>query len=137
MENLRKEARMMQDTRIIAYFRQCLPREMNFSSQKEFAETLASIPSNEIPLSNVEVKRNYHQVLTGSIVGLGVSCSALTETSTPWCVGLGIVRAFDYVKGQLFLLTPVPPNALQNVQLIMQSTIEIPACLQQVQHLNA
>ncbi|XP_020588694.1 polynucleotide 5'-hydroxyl-kinase NOL9-like isoform X2 [Phalaenopsis equestris] len=137
---MKKEACMLRDIRIIAYFRQCLPREMNFLNHKEFCDQLASVPLKEIPLSRVQVKHNCCQVvssvvsqgLNASIVGLAVRSSAIAENNTPWCIGLGIVRAVDSSKDQLYLLTPVAPSTLKKVELIIQSTIDIPICLQQI-----
>ncbi|KAH0464629.1 hypothetical protein IEQ34_007415 [Dendrobium chrysotoxum] len=139
-EIMRKEARMLRDIRLIAYFRQCLPREMNFLNHKEFCDKLASVPLNGIPLSSVQVMHNDCQVvssvasqgLNASIVGLAVKSSVLAENNTPWCVGLGIIRAVDPSKDQLYLLTPVYPSTLKKVDLVIQSTIDIPLCLQQV-----
>ncbi|KAL0920891.1 hypothetical protein M5K25_007907 [Dendrobium thyrsiflorum] len=120
---------------------ECLPREMNFLNHKEFCDKLASVPLNGIPLSSVQVKQNDCQVvssvvsqgLNASIVGLAVKSSVLAENnSPPWCVGLGIIKAVDPSKDQLHLLTPVHPSTLKKVDLVIQSTIDIPLCLQQV-----
>ncbi|KAI0515536.1 hypothetical protein KFK09_008201 [Dendrobium nobile] len=143
-ELMRKEARMLRDIRIIAYFRQCLPREMNFLNHKEFCDKLASVPLNGIPLSSVQVQHNDCQVVSSvvsqglhaSIVGLAVNSSVLAENNIPWCVGLGIIRAVDPSKGLLYLLTPVHPSTLKKVDLVIQSTIDIPLCLQQKQQLE-
>ncbi|KAG0495171.1 hypothetical protein HPP92_006165 [Vanilla planifolia] len=139
-EIMRKEARMIQDLRIVAYFRQCLPGEMSFACHKEFVDNFASIHPCEIPLSRIKFKHVGCQITTdevstslnGSIVGLVVSSSDLSGKTTPWCIGLGIIIAMDYSKDQIHLVTPVPLAILRKVDLLLKGTIDIPICLQKV-----
>ncbi|KAF5198920.1 Polynucleotide 5'-hydroxyl-kinase NOL9 [Thalictrum thalictroides] len=138
-----KDARLMRDVRIIAYFRQCLPCDLDISSRKELAHALASHPPYEVPLSSIKVTHLYSQVpsseifhaLNASIVGLAVTSTKSTnsETCTPWCVGLGIVRGIDLSKDILYVLTPVPQRVLVKVDLLLQGFLQIPISLLQVQ----
>ncbi|TVU21473.1 hypothetical protein EJB05_31109, partial [Eragrostis curvula] len=66
--------------------------------------------------------------LNATIVGLASEAPG----SVPCCVGLGIVRGIDVQKGLLYLITPVPLDRLQNVNLLLQGLIEIPTSLLQV-----
>ncbi|PIA62362.1 hypothetical protein AQUCO_00200394v1 [Aquilegia coerulea] len=138
-----KDARLMRDIRIIAYFRQCLASDLDISSRKELAHALASHPPYEVPLSSIKVTHLYCQVpssesfhaLNASIVGLAVTSAKSTnsEACTPWCVGLGIVRGIDVSKDLLYVLTPVPQRVLVKVDLLLQGFLQIPTSLLQVQ----
>ncbi|KAL5722453.1 hypothetical protein ACHQM5_005971 [Ranunculus cassubicifolius] len=137
-----KDAKLIRDLRIKAYFRQCFPENMEFSF-KELAYALCSHPPYEVPISSVKITHLYGQVpsseiyrgLNASIVALAVSSTKSTdgEPSTPWCVGLGIVRAIDLSKDLLYILTPVPQRILAKVDLLLQGFIEIPTGLLQEQ----
>lgn len=139
---IQKDARIMRDLRMIAYFRQCLPRELGISTYRELAHSLASIPPFKVPLSRIKVMRLHCQVsrrevfhsLNGTIVGLAVSSwvPSSSECCIPWCVGLGFVRAVDISKEELYLITPVPRCSLEKVDLLLQGFIELPTCLLQV-----
>jgi hypothetical protein len=54
------------------------------------------------------------------------------EIITMLCTCAGIVRGVDVQKGQLYLITPVPLQRLQSVDLLQQGLIEIPTTLLQV-----
>ncbi|KAK9119544.1 hypothetical protein Scep_017637 [Stephania cephalantha] len=93
--------------------------------------------------------------LNATIVGLAVSSaeSSDLELCTPSCVGLellglimfwnltlffnvwsnepGIVRGIDVSKGLIYVLTPVPPSNLKNVDLLLQGYVQIPTYLLQ------
>ena len=51
---------------------------------------------------------------------------------TMLCNCAGIVRGVDVQKGLLYLITPVPLQQLQSVDLLQQGLIEIPTTLLQV-----
>lgn len=44
----------------------------------------------------------------------------------------GIVRGIDTLKGLLYVITPVPPQILEDVDLLLQGFIQIPTALLQV-----
>lgn len=139
---IKKEARIIRDIRFIAYFRQCLPRDLDISTHKELVHNLASICPHEVSLSKIKVRHLHGQasssgpyhVLNATIVGLAISSwvPASSEHCTPWCVGLGIVRIVDVSKDLLYLITPVPRSTLEKVDLLLQGSIEIPTWLVQV-----
>ncbi|KAL2492812.1 Polynucleotide 5'-hydroxyl-kinase NOL9 [Abeliophyllum distichum] len=136
---VQKDSRLLRDLRVMAYFRQCFPSEMNISTIKELARALAAHPPYEISISSVKVKHIHCEVpktetfysLNASIVGLAVS-SEVSE-QLPHCVGLGIVRGIDTFKGSLYVITPVPQQTLEDVDLLLQGFVQIPTCLLQVQ----
>lgn len=136
---VKKDARLLRDFRIMAYFRQCFPTELNVSTIKELAHALAAHPPYEIPISSVKIEHLHCQVpsneiyysLNATIVGLGV----ISEDSDrlPQCMGLGLVRGIDTFRQMLYIITPVPEHALEKVDLLLQGFIQIPTCLLQVQ----
>ncbi|THU61955.1 hypothetical protein C4D60_Mb01t00060 [Musa balbisiana] len=75
---IKNDACIIRDLRLVAYFRQCLPRELDISTYKELADFLASITPYEVPLSRIKVKHLHQQVpsseanhsLNATIVGL-------------------------------------------------------------------
>ncbi|XP_057780713.1 polynucleotide 5'-hydroxyl-kinase NOL9 [Salvia miltiorrhiza] len=135
---MRKDARLLRDLRVMAYFRQCFPSDMIISTIKELSHALAAHPPYEIPISSVKIKHLHCQVATtetfyslnATIVGLAISSAS---EQLPQCVGLGIVRAIDTFKGLLYVITPVPPQILEDVDLLLQGFIQIPTSLLQVQ----
>ncbi|KAF9609089.1 hypothetical protein IFM89_013343 [Coptis chinensis] len=139
---VQKDARLLRDLRIISYFRLCFPSEVDFSSFKELAHALASHPPYEVSLSSVKVTHLHCQVpsnevfrgLNATIVGLAISSAkpSESESCTPWCVGLGIVRGVDPSKDLLYVLTPVPPSILEKVDLLLQGFLQIPIDLLKV-----
>ncbi|XP_038723876.1 polynucleotide 5'-hydroxyl-kinase NOL9 isoform X2 [Tripterygium wilfordii] len=136
---VQKDAHLLRDLRIMAYFRQSLPCNSNITTIKELANALAAHPPYEVPISSVKIRHLYCTVpssevlysLNATIVGLAVSSQG--SESMPWCIGLGIVRGVDTLKGLLYVLTPVPSSILKNVDLLLQGFIQIPTCLLQVQ----
>ncbi|KAM6569841.1 hypothetical protein CsatB_017826 [Cannabis sativa] len=118
---------------------QCFASNLNISTIKELANALASQPPYEVPISSIKIRHLYSQVppteifysLNATIVGLAVSFEE--SESLPWCVGLGIVRGIDTLKGVLYVITPVPPSTLEKVDLFLQGFIQIPTSLLQVQ----
>ncbi|KAL6008122.1 hypothetical protein ACLOJK_033628 [Asimina triloba] len=146
---IRKDGRLLRDIRIIAYFRQCLPSDMDITTNKELADALASHPphqAGEVPSNEV-----LHS-LNATIVGLAVSSRKPTdsESCTPWCIGLGssdmitivativllvvtpgLIRGIDISKDLLYVITPVPHRNLASVDMLLQGFIDIPSCLVQ------
>ncbi|XP_022136987.1 polynucleotide 5'-hydroxyl-kinase NOL9 [Momordica charantia] len=135
---VQRDAGLMRDLRIMAYFRQCFPRDCNITTIKELAHALASHPPYQVPTSSIKIRHLHCQVpsdqifysLNATIVGLAI-CSENSENLS-WCVGLGIVRGIDTVKGLLYVITPVPHGTLEKVGLLLQGFIQIPSCLLQV-----
>ncbi|CAL9104933.1 unnamed protein product [Musa textilis] len=139
---VRKDACRMRDQRLFDYFKQCFPSNLNILTNKELAHALAAIAPYVVPFAKIKVVHLHCQVpsseifhsLNATIVGLAVSSDvpAKSRSDTPWCVGLGIVRAIDAVRGLLYVITPVPLGTLQKVDLLLQGFIEIPTGLLQV-----
>ncbi|GLT50468.1 hypothetical protein SLA2020_239540 [Shorea laevis] len=135
---IQKDAHLLRDLRIMAYFRQCFPSNLSITTIKELALALASHPPYEVPISSIKIRHLHCQVpsteifysLNVTIVGLAVSSEASEDL--PWCVGLGIVRGIDTFKGLLYVITPVPQSILEKVDLFLQGFIQIPTCLLQV-----
>ncbi|URE14087.1 Pre-mRNA cleavage complex II protein Clp1 [Musa troglodytarum] len=138
---VRKDACRMRDQRLFDYFKQCFPSNLNILTNKELAHALAAIAPYVVPFAKIKVVHLHCQVpsseifhsLNATIVGLAVSSDvpAKSRSDTPWCVGLGIVRAIDAVRGLLYVITPVPFGTLQKVDLLLQGFIEIPTGLLQ------
>ncbi|XP_010936308.1 polynucleotide 5'-hydroxyl-kinase NOL9 [Elaeis guineensis] len=138
---IKKDACMIRDLRLIAYFRQCLPRDLDISTYQELVHSLALIPPCEVLLPRIKVQHLHCQPsssdlyhgLDATVVGLAISSWMPTssEHCTPWCVGLGLVRAVDISKDILYLITPVARSTLEKVDLLLRGSIEIPVCLLQ------
>lgn len=45
------------------------------------------------------------------------------------CVGFGVLRGIDMVRGLYFLLTPVDPSILRNVNCLLLGAISLPSCI--------
>lgn len=60
---IQKDAHLLRDTRIMAYFRQCFPREMNITTSEELAHALASHPPYEVPTAKIKIMHLHCQVL--------------------------------------------------------------------------
>ncbi|KAI3997614.1 hypothetical protein MKX01_011031 [Papaver californicum] len=139
---MRKDASLIRDLKIFAYFRQCFPSDFSVNTFKELAQALTAHRPYVVLISRIKVKHLHCQVpsseifyaLNGSIVGLAVSSakSSDSEHETPWCVGLGIVRGIDVSKGIFYVLTPVPLSNLEKVDLFLQGLLQIPTRLLQV-----
>ncbi|WOL09155.1 polynucleotide 5'-hydroxyl-kinase NOL9 isoform X1 [Canna indica] len=137
-----KDARSTRDQRLFDYFKQCFPSNLNIVTNKELAHALAALPPYVVPYSKIKVIHLHCQVpsteifhsLNATIVGLAVSSDlpAKSQSGIPWCVGLGIVRGVDVIKGLLYVITPVPLCILQEVDLLLQGYIEIPTGVLQV-----
>ncbi|PKA63665.1 Polynucleotide 5'-hydroxyl-kinase NOL9 [Apostasia shenzhenica] len=140
---LTKNVLSLRESRLFNYFKQCFPESLSITTNKELAHALASIAPYEVQISQVNVIHLHCQVpesevfhsLNGTIVGLAASFKRPMTPSkgcTPWCVGLGIVRGIDVKQGLLYVITPVPPFQLEQVDLLLQGFIEIPSSLLQV-----
>ncbi|KAL5747313.1 hypothetical protein ACOSP7_024310 [Xanthoceras sorbifolium] len=136
---IQKDARLLRDLRIMAYFRQCFPSTQNITTIKELAHALTSHPPYEVSISSIKIRHLYCQVpsseifysLNATIVGLAISSDS--SENLPLCVGLGIVRGIDTLKSLLYVITPVSPSILEKVDLFLQGFIQIPTSLLQVQ----
>ncbi|KAI3725938.1 hypothetical protein L1987_65734 [Smallanthus sonchifolius] len=133
-----KDSPHLRDLSIVTYFRQCFPSDMNMRSVKEIAQALAAHPPYEVSMSAVNIKHLHCEVpkaeifysLNASIVGLAVDPEG--SEHLPRCVGLGIVRGIDTLRRVLYIITPVPQNVLEDVDVLLQGFIQIPTCLLQV-----
>ena len=59
----------------------------------------------------------------------GLLAQAPPPQSGAHCVGLGIVSRVDVAEQQLFVLTPVPLEVLEQVNTLLKGTMEIPALM--------
>lgn len=59
---VQKDAGLLRDLRIMAYFRQCFPSNLNITTIKELAHALTSHPPYEIPISSIKIKHLHCQV---------------------------------------------------------------------------
>ncbi|CAN8299170.1 unnamed protein product [Cochlearia groenlandica] len=131
---IQKDARLMRDMRVIAYFRQCIKgKEVN--TIKELTHELASHIPYEVPISSLTINHLHCQIpssevfrsLNGSIVGLGISSDVFEDL--PSCAGLGIVRGIDSERRILYVITPVAENVVEKVDILLQGYIQLPTCL--------
>ncbi|KAG5039249.1 hypothetical protein JHK85_011725 [Glycine max] len=137
---VQKDARLLRDLRIMAYFKQCFSSDSNISTIKELAHALASHCPYEVPIASIKIRHLHCEVpsseiffsLNATIVGLAVDSEG--PENLPWCLGLGIVRGIDTVKGVLYVITPVPHNSLEKVNVLLQGYIQIPSCLLQASY---
>ncbi|ONK80878.1 uncharacterized protein A4U43_C01F22770 [Asparagus officinalis] len=131
-----KDARVMQEHRLFEYFKQCFPSSYNIETNKELACALASLPPYEVAISRIKVKHLHYEVpkseifhsLNATIVGLAASSlePRMNGSCTPWCFGLGIVRGVDVRRDLLYVITPVPCQSLEKIDLLLLGYIEIP-----------
>uniref|UniRef100_A0A7N0V291 Uncharacterized protein n=1 Tax=Kalanchoe fedtschenkoi TaxID=63787 RepID=A0A7N0V291_KALFE len=92
---VQKDASLLRDLKIMAYFRQIFPSNMNVTTIKELAQALTSHPPYQVPISAVKIKHLYCQIpasevfysLNASIVGLVISPE--DSETPPHCIGLG------------------------------------------------
>lgn len=63
---VQKDARLLRDIRLMAYFRQCFSSNLNISTIKELAHALASHPPYEVPISSIKIRHLHCQVSSNS-----------------------------------------------------------------------
>jgi len=139
---VKKEARIIRELRLIAYFRQCLPRDFNVFCLNDLIQGFASIHPFQLRLSKIHVidlhcqvsSTDAHRFLNGTIVGLSTSASPplSIESSTPCCIGLGFIKDVEISEDCIHLITPVSHKLVEKVDIIFQSCIAVPSCLLQV-----
>ncbi|XP_057251206.1 polynucleotide 5'-hydroxyl-kinase NOL9 [Beta vulgaris subsp. vulgaris] len=91
-----KEARLIRELRLMAYFRQCFPSNMSITTIKELAHALADHTPYQVSTSSIKIKHLHCEVpstevfysLNATIVGLAVSSA--DSQALPVCVGLGM-----------------------------------------------
>lgn len=59
---VQRDAGLMRDLRIMAYFRQCFPTDCNITTIKELAHALASHPPYQVPTSSIKIRHLHCQV---------------------------------------------------------------------------
>ncbi|GJN31869.1 hypothetical protein PR202_gb20322 [Eleusine coracana subsp. coracana] len=131
---VKKEARTIRDLRLMAYFRQCLPRDFPIVHSDDIVQGLVLVQPFQLHLSKIQVSgTDLYHFLNGTIVGMATSVSPplSTECSTPCCIGLGFVKAIDYSKDCIHLIAPVSDKIMEKVDIIFQSYIAVPSCLLQ------
>ncbi|TKW12362.1 hypothetical protein SEVIR_5G031100v4 [Setaria viridis] len=138
---VKKEAKITRDLRLMAYFRQCLPRDFNISCFDDLIRGFVSIHPFQLRLSKIHVidlhrqvsGTDAHRFLSGTIIGMATSASPLLsiECSTPCCIGLGFIKAVHISEDCIHLITPVSHKLMEKVNIIFQSCIAVPSCLLQ------
>ncbi|KAJ1259121.1 hypothetical protein BS78_10G129200 [Paspalum vaginatum] len=132
---VKKEARIIRDLRLIAYFRQCLPSDFPVSCFDDLVQGFVSIRPFKLPLSKIHVIDLHCQCFSnGTIVGMATSASPplLTECSTPCCIGLGFIKAINVSEDHIHFITPVSQKLMEKVDTLFLSSIALPSCLLQV-----
>ncbi|GJN05235.1 hypothetical protein PR202_ga22847 [Eleusine coracana subsp. coracana] len=131
------------DLRLMAYFRQCLPRDFPIVHSDDIVQGLALVQPFQLHLfkkyrslinTNQVSGTDLYHFLNGTIVGMATSVSPplSTECSTPCCIGLGFVKAIDDSKDCIHLIAPISDKIMEKVDIIFQSYIAVPSCLLQV-----
>ncbi|KAG4911468.1 hypothetical protein JHK86_051901 [Glycine max] len=95
---VQKDARLLRDLRIMAYFKQCFSSDSNISTIKELAHALASHCPYEVPIASIKIRHLHCEVpsseiffsLNATIVGLAVDSEG--PENLPSCLGLGQLR---------------------------------------------
>lgn len=102
------------------------------------AAALAAAVPVVVSLQDVEVEVLHAQVapgelpvaLNGAVVGLATSSSSshsgLESGGLSQCIGLGLVRAVDGPRQELYVLTDLPEQQLQRVGLLQLGKLELP-----------
>ncbi|KAF3654358.1 putative polynucleotide 5'-hydroxyl-kinase NOL9-like isoform X2 [Capsicum annuum] len=93
---VQKDARLLRDLRVMAYFRQCFPSDMKITTIKELSRALAAHPPYEILISSIKIKHLHCEVpksevfysLNATIVGLAVDSE--DSENFPDCMGLEV-----------------------------------------------
>lgn len=67
--------------------------------------------------------------LEEKVIGQGRGPVVLSQTPICPCVGLGVVRGVDMVRGMYLIVTPVPPNLLSRVNCLLIGEISLPKVL--------
>ncbi|KAJ3260517.1 Polynucleotide 5'-hydroxyl-kinase nol9 [Boothiomyces macroporosus] len=88
-----------------------------------FSQTLYALNAQIVGL--VVDSTNYHSESCKMFKGLVPSHTPLNQN----CVGLGLIRAVDPAEQCFYVLTPVPSDILQNVNLFLKGSIECPLYL--------
>ncbi|KAJ3323668.1 Polynucleotide 5'-hydroxyl-kinase nol9 [Boothiomyces sp. JEL0866] len=93
------------------------------NEQVPFSQTLYALNAQIVGL--VIDGTNYHSESSGLFKGLVPTHTPLNQN----CVGLGLIRAIDPSEQCFYVLTPVPVDILQNVNLFLKGSIECPLYL--------
>jgi polynucleotide 5'-hydroxyl-kinase GRC3/NOL9 len=59
---VKKEARIIRDLRLMAYFRQCLPRDFPVDHSNDLVQGFASVQPFQLHLSKIQVIDQHNQV---------------------------------------------------------------------------
>ena len=59
---VQKDARLLRDLRIMAYFKQCFSSDSNISTIKELAHALASHCPYEVPIASIKIRHLHCEV---------------------------------------------------------------------------
>lgn len=108
----------------------------------EIANTLAARRPYVVSMNSVRCEvpfvtssNSMLDALNGSVVGLGVD---IKGERYPSCLGLGIIRSIDQEQMLLYILSPVPPDKIVHVDVVVKGTLELPVeCVYRGIHADA
>ncbi|KAF2898231.1 hypothetical protein ILUMI_07944 [Ignelater luminosus] len=108
---------------ILSYLGQMLPEGV-------LSLTATTVPVFRVDLSQVNLIRNGKIVLPFTVnASLVALCSSNDIYSSYTCHGWGVVRAVNLSNNELYLLTPLSPEKLQNVNNLILSSVTLPPSL--------
>ncbi|XP_027867218.1 polynucleotide 5'-hydroxyl-kinase NOL9 [Xiphophorus couchianus] len=99
------------------------------------------VPSTAVALGVIHCEvapSHMFYAINASLVGLCCLAEKVTSKGGPVilsqatlcpCVGFGVLRGIDTARGLYFLLTPVDPSVLRNVNCLLLGTISLPSCI--------
>ncbi|XP_022737319.1 polynucleotide 5'-hydroxyl-kinase NOL9-like [Durio zibethinus] len=137
---VQKDARLLRDLRIMAYFRQCFPSDKPITTIKELAYALASHSPYEVPISSIKIRHLHCQVpstemyYSSNATNVGLAVSSEESENLPWCVGLVLQISIHFVgKNKIIVAAKKSPQEpgisfLEKVNLFLQGFIQIPTC---------
>ncbi|KAI1897122.1 hypothetical protein AGOR_G00079870 [Albula goreensis] len=135
---------ILRDLTLLAYFSQLQAPEPGP------VRPLHCFTPYQVPMSAVAVRVTHSEVAplhtlyaaNGSLVGLcclaervGGSGGPVLLSHTPvcQCVGFGVVRGVDMARGLYFLVTPVAPSVLRQVNCLLMGGVTLPHTLLRIQ----
>lgn len=141
LAEIKFNAKELRDLRLVSYFQKDIMDKLMPTSRlsalfESAATALACLNPFQVPISAIKIIHQHFKVpecesvysLNAALIGLGVH-DENSQDCKPYCVGLGIVRAVDELKGLFYVITPLKLEILQQVKTFLQGRMEIPASL--------
>ncbi len=104
---------------------------------------LTAAPPYQVPLDAIQLRFMHGDVPAPHLLGAALNCAvvglasaarmAQSPNAPPPCLGVGLVRAVDMRRRVLYLLTPLPEEAMREVGLLLvgRAAGELPSSLLQ------